>query len=290
MKTSKLILGTVQFGLKYGINNDSEKPSQQNVNEMLICAFNAGIKCLDTAEAYGDAHHVIGKFHELNPAISFNVITKIPHQVDGQIAGKINQYLEDLKVNRLKAVLFHSFDTYSKNSNMVLELSELKRQQKIELVGVSVYTNEQAEAVIADEQIDIIQISFNLFDNENKRGELLKKAKAKGKIIHTRSAFLQGLFFSGINDDRKIAKSLQNELALIRDISARKKIDLQQIALNYCLQQKYIDQCLIGVDNIHQLQQNIKYAETQISADVIEEINYININNSDLLNPSLWNL
>ena len=34
-----------------------------------------------------------------------------------------------------------------------------------------------------DHYVDIIQLPFNLFDNSNLRGEILKKAKSKGKII-----------------------------------------------------------------------------------------------------------
>ena len=290
MKSAKLILGTVQFGLKYGINNQFEKPTQMKVNEMLLFAFNSGIKCLDTAEAYGNAHEVIGRFHQAHPTISFDIITKLPHQLDNRIFIKVQQYLNTLKVEKLKALLFHSFNTYIENKEFATELVKLKEENKIELTGVSVYTNEQADIVIEDKNIDIIQIPFNLFDNENNRGEMLKKARDKGKIIHTRSVFLQGLFFSDIDDDRKIVKALQNELNFIRALSERKKITLQQLALNYCLQQNYIDQSLIGVDNINQLEQNIKDTDIQISDALVAEINQIHIRNSELLNPSLWNV
>lgn len=290
MKASKLILGTVQFGLKYGINNQSEKPTQVQVNEILNFAFNAGIKCLDTAEAYGNAHEVIGNFHEQYPSSSFDVITKLPHFLDDQILTKVNKYIEDLKVEKLKALLFHSFDTYTQNKKVVLELEALKEQGKVELIGVSVYTNEQAEIVMDDRHIDIIQIPFNMFDNEAKRGNLLKKAKNKGKIVHTRSVFLQGMFFSAVDDNRKIVAALRSDLDSIRDLSAITEYSLQQLALNYCLQQDYIDQTLIGVDNIDQLSENIKDSKIEISDTSIATINTIDIKDPDLLNPSLWKM
>ena len=64
---NKLILGTVQFGLEYGINNLKGKPDKKTVFEILSYANNKGIKYLDTAELYGDAHNLIGEFHKSNP-------------------------------------------------------------------------------------------------------------------------------------------------------------------------------------------------------------------------------
>ncbi|WP_293302817.1 aldo/keto reductase [Pedobacter sp. UBA4863] len=290
MKTGKIILGTVQFGQKYGVNNVSKKPNQREVDDMLKLAFNSGIKCLDTAEAYGNAQQVIGKFHKANPTIIFDVIAKLPHVIDSDISIKVDQYLKELRVSRLKVMLFHSFDTYYRGKEFMEQLVALKNQVKIEYIGVSVYTNEQAVAVINDDNVDVIQIPFNLFDNENQRGDLLREAKKKGKIVHTRSVFLQGLFFSDINDNREIVKQLQGSLNTIRELSEQTKVSLQQIALNYCLMQDYIDQILIGVDNISQLQQNIEDLNFCLSDDLVSDINQIQIENSDLLNPSKWNI
>ena len=52
-KISHLILGTVQFGLNYGIANKTGKPSKEQVEEILLNAFDSGINALDTANAYG---------------------------------------------------------------------------------------------------------------------------------------------------------------------------------------------------------------------------------------------
>ena len=41
---SALVLGTVQFGLNYGVANTTGKPSQATVNRMLAAAFEAGAK------------------------------------------------------------------------------------------------------------------------------------------------------------------------------------------------------------------------------------------------------
>ena len=57
----KLILGTVQLGVDYGINNEIGKPSIADALSILEYAYKKKIRFLDTAEAYGDAQKIIGK-------------------------------------------------------------------------------------------------------------------------------------------------------------------------------------------------------------------------------------
>jgi aryl-alcohol dehydrogenase-like predicted oxidoreductase len=59
-KLSKLSLGTVQFGLNYGINNTSNKASQEEANNIVKFVTNNGVNCFDTAQAYGNSEEVLG--------------------------------------------------------------------------------------------------------------------------------------------------------------------------------------------------------------------------------------
>ena len=72
---NKLILGTVQFGLNYGINNSKGKPSQEEVKKVLDFASDKGINNLDTAESYGDSYEVIGNYHKSSRS-KFKIHTK----------------------------------------------------------------------------------------------------------------------------------------------------------------------------------------------------------------------
>ena len=55
LPTNKLVLGTVQFGLSYGINNFTGKVSKADVSEILAEAKNSGMSILDTSYAHGGA-------------------------------------------------------------------------------------------------------------------------------------------------------------------------------------------------------------------------------------------
>ena len=285
--TSKLILGTVQFGLKYGINNLQGKPDNEAVFEILSYAYENGIRHLDTAELYGNAHELIGEFHKINPSNKFQVTTKFPHDFEDNLDNKIDRYLAQLNVDYLNAILFHSFESYKKHKEQLKNIIKHKNKS-IKNIGISIYSNEQMNEVIDDINIDIIQLPFNLFDNLNLRGELLIKAKDKNKTIHTRSAFLQGLFFMKKDNPNSTRIKLENELNIVEKISLKSSIPIGSIALNYCLVQANIDGVLIGVDSLQQLKENIAFAENKIPNQYLDEINTIRINNVELLNPSMW--
>ena len=72
---SKIILGTVQFGISYGISNNLGKTSKKNSLDILEYAYSNGIKYLDTAPSYGDSESVIG---ELNDKNYWRIISKTP--------------------------------------------------------------------------------------------------------------------------------------------------------------------------------------------------------------------
>lgn len=285
----KLILGTVQFGLNYGINKPAGKPRESEVEKILVSAYESGIRCLDTAEAYGTAHRIIGNFHMKYPDIRFDIITKIPGNFRESITTKIESYLKELNVDSLKGFLFHSFESYQLNKDEIVKLSALKAQGQIESIGVSAYTNLQIEEILQDEFIDIIQLPFNLLDNINLRGEMLSKINDSGKIAHTRSAFLQGLFFVESDNGNKIASSLKPELDYIKKVAIGNDISMGKLAINYCLQQPLIQNVLIGVDNLDQLNQNLSDASYLLPSNLVNQIDKIKVKQIDLLNPSLWN-
>lgn len=57
----KIVLGTVQFGVNYGINNAAGQVPFSEVCEVFRIAHKNGIKTLDTSSAYGKSEKVLGK-------------------------------------------------------------------------------------------------------------------------------------------------------------------------------------------------------------------------------------
>ena len=88
-------------------------------------AFELKIDTLDTAEAYGNAHQVIGHFHKLNPRIKFKVITKIPH---GVLVDEIEQ---KIKVNNIKADMRDQVDENVRNQYLAKFRKEVDFHHKV---------------------------------------------------------------------------------------------------------------------------------------------------------------
>ena len=287
---SKLILGTVQFGLNYGVNNTVGKPSKENIKSILDSAYNSGIQLLDTAEAYGDSQNKIGEYHN-NSTNKFNVITKFSSNVEEfslNIIERVHDNLKILDVDKLYCYMFHSFDDFENYfDNYRKDLLLLKKHGIIDNIGVSVYTNNELESVLKFDEISLVQLPFNLLDNDNKRRSILKKAKIKGIEIHTRSVFLQGLFFKKTSELGDKIKPLEPYLRSLNDL-CDKDYKINDLALNYVCNKKNIDRVLIGVDNVVQLKANIASEKRNIQKEIFKKIEAIDVKEIELLNPSNW--
>jgi len=61
------------------------------------------------------------------------------------------------------------------------------------------------------------------------------------------------------------------------------------LALNFALQNTYIDKVIIGVDSKVQLQQNLILSNSfTIPPEVFNIVSKINVNEKELLNPANW--
>ena len=284
---NKIILGTAQMGMDYGINNNNGKINLFETFEILNEANRQNICLLDTAPVYGDIHQIIGEFHKKNKNKIFKIITKIPIGINfANLEQVVKGYINDLAVNQIEVLLFHSIDTYLSSRNDSFYLKNLKNLGLVKYFGVSVYNNNEVEEIINDSLIDIVQIPFNLLDNINFRGDILMKIKNSGKIAHTRSVFLQGLFFkNNINIDVELERNVQ----IIKSIANNYNISIELLALQYCIFQNNIDKVIIGVDSKFHLKKNIDATKNILNKKIFEEIDCLKIINKDLLNPTLWN-
>lgn len=288
MLSKEIVLGTVQFGLNYGINNSSTRISENEVHSLLDTAFANGIRTLDTAEAYGNAEEIIGRYHN-NSSSRFNVNTKFTIKEKGKLHESVSRSLDRLNVKSIQTFYFHSYAEYNNGIELINELEELKNNdQLIEKIGVSVYTNEELAAVINDPIIDVIQFPFNLFDNYTQRGELIQEVKAQNKITQVRSVFLQGLFFKDISSLPAYLYPLKPYLEQIKNFCKGIGVSMETLCLQYVCAQNGIDAIIIGVDNEVHLMRNVKSLNTQIDSDLRMLIDSIDVKSSELLYPFNW--
>ena len=149
---AKLALGTVQFGMPYGImNGATEAVPEAEVAAILALAWRRGVDMLDTAVGYGRADEIVAA---VCPAdISFACVTKMPPlgDEDAEVrAAEIVKAQAKLRVSAFYAVLLHRADDLlgPKGGAVARALEELRRCGVCERTGVSVYDPATLNAVL----------------------------------------------------------------------------------------------------------------------------------------------
>ena len=275
---SKLVLGTVQFGLQYGVNS-AGRPSEEAVKGILVEAAKGGITTLDTSSAYGNSEDILGVC--TTPEEGFKIVSKYPKGVT-PVGEMFNGSLNRLKVDMLYGYLLHHFEVYKNNPKVWDEFVTLKESGRVKKIGFSLYAPEELELILENKSpFDLIQVPFNIFDK--KFLPLMKEVHEKGVEIHVRSTFLQGLFFKDREALPEKLKPMKKYLLQLDDFSKKSGLSISEIALNYNLQNPYIDGVLIGVDNVEQLKTNLaSVKDTPIDIE-------IEVKEKELLNPANWN-
>lgn len=273
---NKIGLGSVQFGMPYGISNELGQTSALEVESILNCAAKHNVKFLDTASAYGSAESILGN----NDLTSFNVISKyMPPIEDGDIEVQFIHSLKKLKLNSLYGYLAHRPLDLLKDEKQWGKLQGLKKSGKIKKIGYSLNQPSELELLLQIGMFpDLIQVPFNLFDNRFK--DLMIKLKAQGCEIHTRSTFLQGLFF--MNSER-LPDHFSSVRQTLNELQSTFGDNLSGALLKHVLSLDYVDVVVMGVENEDQLLDNLRK---------INEAKEINLSvshiNEEILMPSRW--
>ncbi len=282
----KLVLGTVQLGLPYGINNQTGKPSEGEAFLILDLCEREGIRYLDTAESYGESEQIIGSYFLKHPNHHFKILTKFKSN-EASLKKQLSSSLERLGVCGVYGYSYHQFsDVHDLEKKH--ELLDLKNGGLIQKIGVSVYTVEELDAAALLDHIDIIQTPFNLFDNWSLRGPGIRRAKANKKEVHVRSVFLQGLFYRELELLPEMLKPLKPELLRLRELSKQMGLPVNHLALAYASHFEEIDRIIIGVESQRQLMDNLSVQSQILSPGIIDQISSIQIENPKWIDPRAW--
>jgi aryl-alcohol dehydrogenase-like predicted oxidoreductase len=270
----KIGLGSVQFGLDYGISNHSGKTPSSEVTNILRLAQQSGIAVIDTASAYGDAEKVLGQ-NDISP---FKIVSKFMPPTAGQaLSGQLDATLHNLKKDSVYGYLAHRPLELAETPALWQELQELKINKKVEKVGFSLNSTDELGTLLELQMIpDIVQVPYNYLDRRFETA--LKELKSNGCEIHTRSAFLQGLFFSDVSN---LSEYFNDVKPLIEDLQQNEK-HLSAALLHFVLTKEFIDIVIIGVENVKQLEDNLVHLNEQFNLPPISDVS------EDILIPSRW--
>lgn len=297
INTERLCLGTVQFGLQYGINNQRGKPSREEVFAMLDLAVTNGIKYIDTAAAYGNAEDLLGEYLRQRADQNLQVISKLrPNSLDSQnsditgfVVEEIKKSLNRLKIEALDGFLLHT-PSYFYNPQVMRGLAKAKKEGLIRNLGVSIYETQHALDIAASGKVDYIQIPYNILDQRLDRSDFFQLAGQNRIKVFARSPFLQGLLF--MEADR-VPEHLAKAGSYIRELD-RILTDFNCSRLQACMAfsilHKGIDKVVFGVDHLDQLAEDIdSLNQLEDKIQCVEELrrHFADMDEA-IIFPSLW--
>ena len=285
---SRLALGTVQFGLPYGIANQSGQVSRAVANAMLQLALANGVDTLDTAIAYGDSETCLGEAGTQG----FKVITKLPALPDNcpdvstWVQQQVSMSLSRLSVGNVYGLLLHRSEQLLGSNGLELhqKLQALKDNGQVQKIGISIYSPTELDALIPRYRFDLVQAPFNLVDQRLYRTGWMRRLKDEDVEIHTRSAFLQGLLLMSKTDMPDKFSPWSGLWQEWHQWLLEKEVSAVQACLAFPLSFPEIDRVVVGADSVSQLAQIISTANMALQADFPE----IHSDDENLINPAKW--
>jgi len=283
-----LAIGTVQFGIRYGISNKEGQVNLNKQKEILSYAQKMGIDMLDTAIEYGESEANLGKCGVNN----FKLVTKIPPipnnliNVTEWIEKHVSDAIKRLGLVSLYGLLLHRSDDLLKYDGEVIRcLKNLKISGVVKKIGVSIYSPHELEKIIDSNSIDIVQSPFSIVDRRVQTTGWLHKLSSLNIEVHARSIFLQGLLLIPKN---KLPKKFLKWKELWNKWYTWQADNPRFTPLHACLgfvnDIQNIHRIIIGVENLKQIEEIVNIKK------ILEPIDFPNISSDDqeLLNPSNW--
>lgn len=286
----RLALGTVQFGLRYGVANACGQVPHDEAASILDKAKNAGIDTLDTAVAYGDSEDRLGEIG----VTGWNVISKLPElpkdvaDVGVWVNQQVQGSLARLRIDRLDGLLLHKPSDILGSHRLAYAraLAQIREQGLVGSIGYSIYSPDELPELCNAFAPGLVQASFNLIDRRLESSGWMARLVGEGVRIHTRSAFLQGLL---LMPDGKRPPRFDRWRSLWQTWS-RACVELNatpiELSLEFVLSKPDIERVVIGVDSVAQLQEILALDRRSYAQDFPQ----IESQDIDLIEPFRWSI
>lgn len=293
IKIPEIGLGTVQFGLPYGISNTIGQTPEAEVSRILDLAGDRGIRIIDTADDYGSANAVLGRTLAQHRNTHHRIIAKIaiPSNFAGSLAShfrnRMVSILESLRLSSVDTVMLHSPRAFmSPESGVVYEsLLALKIDGMAKSIGVSIYSPDQLEP-LNRYPVDVVQFPINVFD-QRFAGAQISRLKSLGVETHARSIFLQGLLIMPHGVLPPFLSPIAGHIERWHRYLQSEGLTQLEGALQFIKSVEGLDAVIIGVNNSQQLMENIAaWRRTPIKP--IDMFSRFAMSNEALVDPSNW--
>ena len=291
MKISKITLGTVNFGLNYGLRRQKRnKIPKKKAVKIIKKAIRLGINSFDTSPNYGNAEKILGEALGNNKKCF--IATKIffpPNKKINfkEILNSIGNSCKNLNRKNIDLIQIHNANKkIFQNSSLKIFLNKLKKKKIIKKIGATLYTEQEAIAAIKCKWIDTIQVPYNILNQKMHKRVFILAKKNRIKIF-TRSTFLKGVLTEKLYLVPKKLKPIRKNIEKnLKKLSLN--IDqLKFTAFKFSSSNRYIDSIVLGVDKIEQLEELIDLKKIKFSKKYLNRLSIFDLK-SKLSDPRLW--
>lgn len=252
-------------------------------------AIDKGVTFFDTAPNYasGESERILGEGLKgqrdnvvINSKFGHNEFGEMNFD-ESEIIPSIKRSLQRLKTDYLDSLLLHnpSMDILLGKTEHYKTLKEAKENGLIKTYGVSIDSKEELQAVLSYGDVDVIELLFNIFFQENR--ELLDEVKEKGiKLIvkvpldsgWLTGTYHQNITFTGVKErwskeDRIRREELVKQLADIVGDQA-----LTKYAISFILSYDAVTTVIPGIRTIKQLEEHVASEQFVLSKETKKEI------------------
>ena len=290
-----LVLGTAQLGMPYGIRNKDGQPDQERANDIIMEAWERGIRQFDTAQGYGVSEDVLGKaLDRLGYSEEALVISKFDPNVDHldakAMAHALNRSLERLRVPALLGIMLHREGMLSLWNNGLGEiLKGFVASGKVMHAGVSLYSPHKALDALNIEDIHMLQVPANILDRRFEKAGVFDVADEKKKKVYLRSVFLQGLI---LMTGEEIPPRMEFARPVIEQIEAlahQMGLERDELALAYVRQKMLRAFVIFGAESPEQVRRSIECWEKNVQRDIVSPVEkrFTDVDRV-IVRPDLW--
>lgn len=299
---SELCFGAMTFGGR-GFWEVVGKQQQDEVNNLVAQALEAGINFFDTADVYseGMSEQLLGQAlgqRRKEVVIATKVRGRVgpgPNDMGlsrGHIMAAVEASLERLGTDYIDLYQIHGFDPITPLDETLRALDDLVRAGKVRYIGCSNLAAWQLMKALglSDKhgwaRFDSLQAYYTIAgrDLERELAPLLKDQQV-GLLVWSPLAggLLTGKFlregdgpegarrttfdFPPVNKDRAF-----RVIDVMEEIATAHEVSIAQIALAWLLHQEVVTSIIIGAKNSHQLQDNLNAPNVKLSIADLERL------------------
>lgn len=294
----KLALGTVQFGMDYGVSNTNGMLDKQSIEFILDKAFSKDIDMIDTAHDYGAAEMNLGMSFAGNS--NFSLVTKLPAAnsdvIDSERLSFLeSSFFESLKKLQMKSVhglLIHDeADLYAEGGEQIIYLlNKLKDDGYVDNIGISLYSADGVDRCLEFFTPDIVQVPVSIADQRLLMSGHLSKLKSMSVEIHARSIFLQGLLLVSPDLLPDFFDSQRDYFSRLHRFADDRNISVMRLCMDYVSSLGVIDYAVVGVSSVQEFDEVVReYADIAKLAQPDEFLN-MGLNDELYVNPVNWKI